>query len=86
MPQNLVERAKPSMLPKSIFPISGMLSIIINVVLACTLVEDIWPGLIFWNLSGTAKNFIRNVLISSSCGGTSLRYIVRFKNFWGNEK
>lgn len=53
MPQNLVERSRISMLPRSVFPLAAIVAITLNVILASTLMEKIWPALIFWVCSGS---------------------------------
>lgn len=56
MPQNLNERSRDIMMPRSLFPIAAIVAIALNTMLACTQVDGIWPGLLCWICSGNKIN------------------------------
>ncbi|KAG5866556.1 hypothetical protein JTB14_025256 [Gonioctena quinquepunctata] len=52
LPQNAADESKETFLPSIIFPLFNITSIGLNVVLASTIILDIWQGIIFWSLAG----------------------------------
>lgn len=76
MPQNLNERSRDIMMPRSLFPIAAVIAIFLNTMLACTLVEEIWPAILCWICSGITK------ITFSANGNNNFNIFVGLLLFW----
>ncbi|XP_074032406.1 torn and diminished rhabdomeres isoform X2 [Leptinotarsa decemlineata] len=52
LPQNSSDKSRASFLPSIIFPLFNVISIGMNIILASTVLLDIWQGIVFWTLAG----------------------------------